>query len=97
MQPDKNSRKPNHLSVHRSLAMGAIAAAVFGTLVGWGGSRAPVSAPSVTIGFENNGADPEMVAIDQNYFSKYMHANASLKYFDSGPAALAALASGALQ
>ena len=39
MQPDKNSRKPNHLSVHRSLAMGAIAAAVFGTLVGWGGEQ----------------------------------------------------------
>ena len=97
MQPDKNSRKPNHLSVRRRLAMGAIAAAVLGTLVGWGGSRAPVSASSVTIGFENNGADPEMVAIDKNYFSKYMHANVSLKYFDSGPAALAALASGALQ
>jgi taurine ABC transporter substrate-binding protein len=53
--------------------------------------------PTVVIGYENNGADPEMVAIAQGLFSKRMNANVQLKYFDSGPAALAAIASGALQ
>lgn len=53
--------------------------------------------PTVVIGYENNGADPEMVAIAQNYFSKYMHAHVELRFFSSGPASLAALGSGALQ
>ncbi len=50
----------------------------------------------VTIGYEN-APDPEMVAIARNYFSRYMHAQVTMKYYSSGPAALASLASGSLQ
>jgi taurine ABC transporter substrate-binding protein len=53
--------------------------------------------PQVTIGYENNGADPEMVAIARNLFAQDMHANVTLRYFASGPASLAAVASGSLQ
>ena len=53
--------------------------------------------PTVVIGYENNGADPEMVAIAKNYFATYMHAHVKLRYFSSGPASLAALAAGSLQ
>lgn len=55
------------------------------------------SLPHVTIGYENNGADPEMVAIARALFARDMHAQVSLRYFASGPAALAAIASGSLQ
>ena len=54
--------------------------------------------PTVVIGYENNGADPEMVAIAQGFFAKYMQgAHVELREFSSGPAAAAALASGSLQ
>ncbi|WP_051189405.1 taurine ABC transporter substrate-binding protein [Alicyclobacillus acidoterrestris] len=43
------------------------------------------------------GVDPEMVAIAENFFPKYMHAKVKWKLFPSGPAALAALDSGSLQ
>ena len=59
-------------------------------------SAANAQKPSVTIGYEN-AADPEMIAIEKNYFQQYMHANVHLKYYSSGPAALDSLASGALQ
>ncbi len=55
------------------------------------------SEPTVVIGYENNGPDPEMVAIAKDYFSKYMHAKVEMKLFTSGPAALTALGSGSLQ
>ncbi|EQD36018.1 taurine ABC transporter, periplasmic binding protein, partial [mine drainage metagenome] len=52
----------------------------------------------MVIGYENNGADPEMVAIAQGFFAKYMKgAHVELRLFTSGPASLAALASGSLQ
>lgn len=57
----------------------------------------PAPLPTVNIGYENNGADPEMVAIAENDFSKYMNAHVKLQFFASGPASLAALASGSLQ
>src|SRR5436305_6869847 len=53
--------------------------------------------PNVTIGYMDNGAEPEVIAVAQSLFSKYMHANVQVKYFDSGPASLGAVASGALQ
>ncbi len=54
--------------------------------------------PTVVIGYENNGADPEMAAMAQGYFAKYMQgARVEMRYFSSGPASLAALASGSLQ
>ncbi len=52
--------------------------------------------PTVVIGYENNGADPEMVAIFRDLFPKFMHAKIKLRLFSSGPVALAALGSGAL-
>ena len=55
------------------------------------------SKPSVIVGYEAFGGDPETYAIAQGLFNKDMNANVQLKYFDSGPAALAALASGSLQ
>ncbi len=60
-------------------------------------AAAAASLPTVTIGYENNGADPEMVAIAQGFFEKYMHAHVVLRLFSSGPAALAATGSGSLQ
>lgn len=52
----------------------------------------------VTIGYMDNGAEPEVIAVAQSLFSKYMKsANVQVKYFDSGPASLGAVASGALQ
>lgn len=53
--------------------------------------------PNVTIGYMDNGAEPEVIAVAQSLFSKYMHANVQVKYFDSGPASLGAVASGSLQ
>lgn len=60
------------------------------------GAPAGAASPPVTIGYENNGADPEMVAIAQGMFARAMHTRVSLRYFASGPASLAALASGSL-
>lgn len=53
--------------------------------------------PSVTIGYENNGADPYMVTQGLHLFQKMMPAHVRLKYFASGPAAMSALASNSLQ
>jgi NitT/TauT family transport system substrate-binding protein/taurine transport system substrate-binding protein len=53
--------------------------------------------PTVVIGYENNGADPWMVSQAQHLFQKTLPANVELKFFDSGPAAMSALASNSLQ
>ncbi|MGC9269890.1 ABC transporter substrate-binding protein [Acidiphilium sp.] len=53
--------------------------------------------PSVVIGYENNGADPWMVSQARHLFQKTMPADVQLKFFDSGPAAMSALASNSLQ
>ena len=55
------------------------------------------SQPTVVIGYENLGATPEMVVLTKGWFQKDMHAHVVLKEFASGPAALTAIASGALQ
>jgi len=52
---------------------------------------------AVTIGYENNGADPSLITIHNGYFQKEMHAGVTTKIFTSGPAALSAIASGSLQ
>ena len=62
-------------------------------------ATAPVSAapkPTVTIGYLLT-PDPEAVAAQLKFFSRTMNANVQFKSFDSGPASLAALASGAIQ
>ncbi|GCF10843.1 taurine ABC transporter substrate-binding protein [Dictyobacter arantiisoli] len=55
------------------------------------------SKPTVVIGYMDDGAEPELIAIAQKLFEKDMHANVQIKYFDSGPASLGAIASGSLQ
>ena len=80
---------------------GALSAlALTGALLGGCGSPKTTSGPKATvvIGYENNGADPEMVAMARRYFAKYMPGvTVELREFTSGPASLAALASGSLQ
>lgn len=51
----------------------------------------------VTIGYENNGADPYMVSQSLGLFQKIMKDKVSLVEFNSGPAAMGALASGDIQ
>ncbi len=67
-----------------------------GAAAGNGASATGASLPKVTVGYED-APDPEMVAIAQKYFGKYMHADVTMKYYSSGPQALDALSSGALQ
>jgi taurine ABC transporter substrate-binding protein len=59
-------------------------------------SGAAVNAGHISIGYENNGADPSIISVANGYFKKEMGAGVSLRLFSSGPAALSALASGAL-
>lgn len=64
-------------------------------LSGCGTVTHPTSASApITIGYEN-APDPEAVAIAQHFFQKEM-GPVKLEYFESGPAALTALASGKL-
>ena len=59
--------------------------------IGWAGQ------PNVTIGYENNGADPYMVTQSLGAFQKAIPGHVHLKFFASGPAAMSALASNSLQ
>jgi taurine ABC transporter substrate-binding protein len=74
-------------------------AALLGAVLGGCGTTSTAQPQTtVVIGYENNGADPEMVAIAQGYFAKYMKdAHVEMRLFSSGPAAAAALTSGSLQ
>jgi taurine ABC transporter substrate-binding protein len=89
------------LELKRRLLSTAWPAAVVLTLgtvlAGCGAAATPSTAqlPTVVIGYEN-APDPEAVAIEQNFFARDMHAHVQYRYFSSGPAALSALASGAL-
>lgn len=85
----------------QTLALGLVTAVSLVTVTACGAvgnspTAAGASAPKVTIGYED-APDPEMVAIAQKYFAKYMHADVTMKYYSSGPQALDALSSGALQ
>lgn len=59
--------------------------------------QALAAKPDIVIGYENNGADPYMVTQGLGLFQKGIDANVTLKFFDSGPAAMSALASNSLQ
>jgi NitT/TauT family transport system substrate-binding protein/taurine transport system substrate-binding protein len=52
---------------------------------------------TVTIGYMDNGAEPEVIAVAKKLFQQRMNANVQVKYFDSGPASLGAVASGSVQ
>lgn len=55
------------------------------------------STGTVVIGYENNGAvDPTQAAQSLGYWQKYIKAKIKMVYFSSGPAALTALGSGAV-
>ncbi|MBU6418359.1 MAG: ABC transporter substrate-binding protein, partial [Proteobacteria bacterium] len=58
---------------------------------------AKAAQPDIVIGYENNGADPYMVTQGLGLFQKDIAGNVTLKFFDSGPAAMSALASNSLQ
>lgn len=73
----------------RGAALFVILAAVFSSL--------HMAAAQVTIGYENNGADPYMVSQSLGLFGKMMRDDVTLVQFNSGPAAMGALASGSLQ
>ncbi|MCL4421594.1 MAG: ABC transporter substrate-binding protein [Actinobacteria bacterium] len=60
-------------------------------------STKSVSSLPVVIGYENNGADPSMITVANDYFQKDIGSGVSLKLFTDGPAALSAIASGSLQ
>ncbi len=69
-----------------------------GLLAACSSSSSPsASKVAVTIGYENNGADPSMVTIHNHYFQKELGSNVTTKIFTSGPAALSAIASNSLQ
>ncbi len=102
-RPQGSRRGGVSRGVRAILAVGAGAALACGMLAAAGPAaaaavRRPAAKPllHVTIGYEN-APDPEMVAIARNDFSRYMHARVTMKYYSSGPAALASLASGSLQ
>lgn len=78
------------------LRNGQVFAAMFAILAGL--CFSPQSAAAqVTIGYENNGADPYMVSQSLGLFGKMMKEDVRLVEFSSGPAAMGALASGNLQ
>ena len=56
-----------------------------------------MNAGRIAIGYENNGADPLIISVANGYFKKELGRGVSLNLFSSGPAALSALASGALR
>jgi taurine ABC transporter substrate-binding protein len=85
-----------HRRIGSALAAGLLLLATGGPAAASQGRR-PAAPPTVVIGYENNGADPEMVSMAEHFFSRYMHARVELRYFTSGPASLAALGSGSLQ
>lgn len=76
-------------------ALAAACALVVAACGGSGSSSA--GGGTVVVGYENNGADPQMVSIAKNYFQQDMGTTPKLQIFESGPAALSAVASGALQ
>jgi ABC-type nitrate/sulfonate/bicarbonate transport system substrate-binding protein len=59
-------------------------------------SGAAVSAGSITIGYENNGADPSIISVANKYFQRELGSKVKLTLFSSGVAALTSLASGQL-
>ncbi|HUV58407.1 MAG TPA: ABC transporter substrate-binding protein [Acidimicrobiales bacterium] len=88
-------------SVRNRITLG-LAALLSGTAllftVGTGSApaSASVNAGKIAIGYENNGADPSIISVANHYFQKELGNGVSTKLFSSGPAALSALASGAL-
>lgn len=84
-------------SLIKAAGTAALASALLAGCAGTA-TTSPTKEPTVVIGYENNGADPEMVAIAEGFFAKYMKgAHVELRMFTSGPDSLAALASGSLQ
>lgn len=79
--------------MNKYLSIGLAASSLFCTVA----ASTPAHAQEVVVGYENGGADPFMVTKAMNLFQKNIPGTVSLKYFDSGPAAMSALASNSLQ
>lgn len=73
-----------------------LCAALLGACAFCASAPAMAAKPDIVIGYENNGADPYMVTQGLGLFQKNIDGNVSLKFFDSGPAAMSALASNSL-
>lgn len=86
-----NTPKRRKMTVGAAIALTGLTATA---MVGFRMALAVKAKPTVVIGYENNGADPEMVAIFRDLFPKFMHAKIKLRLFSSGPVALAALVRG---
>lgn len=84
----------------RAVIFAALSAGLAGTVGSIGAAAtsaaAGVNAGSINIGYENNGADPSIISVANGYFKAELGPGVNLKLFSSGPAALSALASGAL-
>ncbi|HLI15216.1 MAG TPA: ABC transporter substrate-binding protein [Acidimicrobiales bacterium] len=87
-------RRARRLVIAASLAGGL---ALVPALAAGATGRPHRPAVSIVIGYENNGADPSMITIANHYFQHELGPNVHLDLFSSGPAALSALASGALK
>jgi len=103
------ARLPSRPSRWRALAVGGVAAALLLAACSSSTSSAKpsakgsaasspgaVAAGSVVIGYETGGDSALATAIHNNYFQEELGSQVSLKVFSSGPAALSAIASGAL-
>ncbi len=83
--------------LNRGLVAVVVTLTITATVMACGGGSSGTAQTKVVIGYEQCGACDLNVTIGQKYFQKYMpNAQIELRVFDSGPAALAALASGAL-
>lgn len=94
------SSTPIASSYRQRLSLAASVAIIISILLtacGASSATGSGSKPTVVIGYMDNGAEPELIAIAQHLFEKDMNANVQIKYFDSGPASLSAIASGSLQ
>jgi taurine ABC transporter substrate-binding protein len=91
------SKSPSHQQRLSLVATVAIIMSILLTACGSTSTTGSGSKPTVVIGYMDNGAEPELIAIAQKLFEKDMNANVQIKYFDSGPASLSAIASGSLQ
>lgn len=78
----------------RTAVGGLLAAALFAA---GGAAQAAVNAGSLTIGYETGGDSALASVIHNKYLQQELGDGVSLKVFNSGPAALSAIASGALK
>jgi len=97
------SRRANSQVSHHVLSKGRVLKVIAGvataTLLAGSASTLALAATSstpVTIGYELGGDSALAVTLHNKYFQENLGSNVSLKVFESGPAALSSIASGAI-